>query len=184
MKRKLGKRKFTILALVVAVVLLSAGGAFAFYLLHGSGSGFTSGGPLPSPATVPLTISGTANTAGVFPGCDPTQAGCTNPNGDGSTMDFHVTAVATNASDQSKQVTVNTVTPGAVSIDSGHPGCLASWFVPQDYTPGTPLTNLGVVVTGSTPTDLLGGLHLRFIDNGADQSACIGATVSIAVSAS
>ncbi len=142
-------RKSKVLTSAVCGIALGLGTwAGAYWTGGGAGSGSAAMAANPQP----LVISQTAVT-GLAPGGSKTLAGIiTNPNAFG--------------------VKVGSVTPGAITVDSGHALTLLS-----DYTvTGTAAVNALVPANGSAPWS---GLTLSMADTTANQDASKGATLTI-----
>ena len=178
MHRKLHK-KGVIIAVVMMVIALTAGSAFAYYLIvnEGSGSGTATSSPLPaaSGTPIPLTVTGNASTTGVTPG---------------GSIPFHVLIAPVNSGDIGKTATTATATVTSISVDAAHvtAGCLSSWFVPDGgYTIGTPFSFVTSTVLTAAPIDLAqqgGAISVDFTNTATNQGACQGATVSLAITLS
>jgi len=152
--RKYSKRT-TVIAVTTAILLGTAGGAYAYWTTAGSGTG-TAGA---ATAATAVTVTQTAVT-GLFPGGSQALSGTIgNPQ-----HNLVVTTLAT-----------------VVSVDAAHAtaGCKAADFVISGTANIVKVTDaLG------TYSDTWSGLTLTFNNTVADQNTCKGATVSVAYTAS
>lgn len=149
-------RRRSLLLIVPAVCLaagLASGAAYAYFTGSGRGTGSASVGAM---QTVTIASTTASPTTSLLPGssADVTLV-VTNPNG------FAVTLVSV------------TGTGGAITADSGHPGCTTTGVT------FTSQTSLGTVIpaNSSTAVDLPGAASMST----ASSAGCQGATFSIPV---
>jgi hypothetical protein len=165
MYRFTSTRRRRIASLTVALVLLAAASATAYFLILASGSGSGSN-TLGTGATNTETVTLKASFApGLTPGKHET-----------------LTITALNSTAHASDIRLLTVTP---SIDAGHAGCSPSFFkvtngsLPmwESLTTGSGLTEPKTIVVGEELS--FTGEQLAFEDNGTNQNACEGATLTL-----
>jgi hypothetical protein len=150
------RRRVPLLIAFLLLVVIGAGAAFAYFTAAGSGSGSSSGGTLQ------------AVTVDAFVGGDTPSPSVLTP---GGTADVILRVKNTNAY-AVKLVTV-TGGPAAITVSSGHAGCL-----PSDVT-FTNQTNRSDAInaSGTTLVHLAGAAGM----SSSAASACQGATFTIPV---
>lgn len=141
-----------------AVVLASAGTAYAYWTTSGTGSGSASTGT--SSAFVVTTDA---------PAGDPLT-----PGGPTQTVGFTVTNPSSGV--QRLQAVAVTVASANASAWTAVPGCSAA-----DYTVGTPAFTAGDIAAGASRS---GTVTITMIDRNVSQDGCKGATVPLHVAAS
>jgi hypothetical protein len=162
MFRKFGKKR-VVAALSVVGALALAVGAYAYFTSTGSGSG-TASVATSGAVTITSTTSGSLYPLTSAPASGNTNVTVTNNNG----ANEYVNTVSLDTSQGTN----------GISVDSTHAlaGCQPSWF----EFDGSPIS-IGQNVAGGggkyTTSGDPGTLWLK--DNGADQSACEGATVTV-----
>ena len=171
MKRIRAMKKRTAILLAIAMVVLTAGAAFAFVTFHSSGTGTAPGtGTIPS-ATTPYTLSGTWNAAAFTTGPGSTV-------GTGPSTPITYTA---NEASANPAPLINDIDLASVSFDAGHSTCPVGSF---DLGPtGHTAENFQLAVSASAQALPTAGV-VRFVDLAVDQSACSGATVTLNLIAS
>jgi hypothetical protein len=146
------------LALVVAVVLAIAGGAYAYWTAGGSGSGTATA----KDATQPLTINQTTTLAAMYPGDSPQTIGGNfdNPN--------------------PGPIRVASVTASIDSVAKAA-GAPAGTCDASDFTLANATMTVGAEVPSGTAKGAWTGATIQFNNKpGVNQDACKGATVRLA----
>jgi hypothetical protein len=158
MSRFLGRRKAAVSAGVAVVVLIAAGGAYAYWTNGGSGSGSAATG-----TNVAITVTQTSTPTALYPG-GPTAglAGAFN-NGNASPVRVHQVSA-----------TISSVTRTALAIAGSLPCAVGDYQIN-----GFPLTVDAQVPAGSGQGSWTGA-SIQLLDTGVNQDGCKGATVNLA----
>ena len=153
MRKMTNKNKIAALAASAALVAVSGGAAFAYWSTTGGGSGTAAAAAGTNAVTINVTI----------------ESGDMTPDGPAKI----ITYTAKNPNSSSTQVTLR---DPAVTFDTAHAGCEATWFTATLPDPAGPTT-----VPADATTHPLGTGTLTFRDDAADQNACKGATITVTV---
>ena len=146
LRNKINKKRA---ALVAVLTLAVAGTAFAFWTSNGSGSGSGSVGT----QSAVVTLNGTVG-SGLKPG--------------GST-----TLAITGSNSGSDPSTVETITPGAITVPAG---CDPSWFSVSNEDPASP-----VELAAGSSNVAISTATLSMTNAATNQNACKGASISVAL---
>jgi hypothetical protein len=163
MKRFTNTRRRKVASFTVALVLLGVTSAAAYFLVltNGAGSGSNTLGTGSNTETITLKAS---FAAGLLPG-----------------KHENLTITAVNNTAHASDIRFMTVTP---SIDGGHAGCSPSFFkvtpgssnIWEAMTTGSGLTEPKAIAVGE---ELTFTPQLAFADDGTNQNACEGATLTL-----
>ena len=152
------RKKATTVALAGALLLGTAGGAYAYWTTSGNGNGSATTG-----TSSALEVKVDAATGGLLTPGGPTQ-----------TVAFHIT------NHNSGLQRLNGVSVTVANADgtpwTAVPGCSAA-----DYSVGTPSVATGDIASGATVD---GTVTISMVNSTSNQNGCKGATVPLYVSAS
>lgn len=140
--------------LVTAVLMLVAGGAFAYWTNTGSGTGSAATG-----SNSPITIVQTGSTTTLVPG------------GPASTLS------GTFNNPNTSPVFVNQVTATLASVSGAGTGALGCTVA--DYALTTPTITIGAEVSPDDSTTW-SGIQVRLLNSGTNQDDCKNATINLA----
>jgi archaellin len=157
--RKLGsKKRFVLIASVVAAILVGSGVAFAYWSVTGTGTGTAS----TASSTSGVTVAGTT-VSGLYPGitAQAIPLTITNPNPGKVAINSVVTTIAS----------VTTTAGGSTVV----PGCTAANFTVTNasFTAGTEIS------PGSNSFPTGNGATIAMLDTGVSQDACKGVFVNL-----
>jgi hypothetical protein len=148
-------RKFNRKVVVAAgaVLLIAAGGAYAYWTQGGSGTGSGANG-----TTVGITVNQTSTVTGMYPG-GPAQALSGNFN-----------------NTNSGPVRVATVTAALVSVTGsvGTPACTIA-----DYQLNTPVATVNAEIASGSGVGAWSGPTVQLLNSATNQDACKNATVNL-----